>query len=1260
MTMSTRQSSDLFNNRKGTHMTHRSLQLLVTIILLVSIVSAKGWKQKTGQQESFTGLPNASVLNINKIAAWYINNGEMENNPLTGNSGLTYPRGTAAAVYSSGLLVGAYSNDAAMAANQPRVTGTSYNSGFGPGAIIGLRTGIVESSSDPNVRIWRIRKDYATADLTQDAAEVLQKAISAVTPADIQSVRDQYRKDWQEWPAAKGAPFYDANNDGIYTPQFETVGGKEVPKVFPAADEPGTAKADQVIWYVCNDIAPGDSPWKTKPMGLEQQVTIWGYNNEGVIGNVIYKKFKLIYKGTSLTPVGGQLTDMYLTHWSDPDLGNAGDDFTGCDTLLSLGYVFNSQATDADYAKFGLVPPALGFDFLQGPIVPSAQDTAIFDLKRRPGFKNLPMTSFIYFAPGDEYSDPPFTLNGSWQWYGMMMGLPPTPQGPPFPAPLNNPTTNLPTRYWLSGDPVARTGWYDEDYNKVGGDRRFLQSSGPFTMTVGDTQEIVVGVLTATGNDHLNSVTKLKEYDRYVQFVYNKLFSVIPPSLSVSVTYPNANDANILLKAIGAAGAFTGITAGLNNVPVQLFDDGLHADGGANDGTFANTVSQARIAQPVPVDLSFTDNTNQTMSINRIVDKLTTAGPLTITGAPVLFDNINNNGVVNNGEYVHYVLKVKNGTSFGLNGVKMFIRSGAVSEKEYVFGTMASQNELTMDAKEYHTFRLPMSYSDPGFTLKATFIDAVGNTWFDQYTIPVVQFAGIADSLQNMATNKVGINDGRVGFVLYDPALTGQQYDIWYGGTADLRNWTVVKSLPSSDYAAVSATLLPSSVVPPVTTQPGASGSGTFTLNDAMNQVNYTATVSGLSGAVTGAAIKAGISVLNGPTVHSVSFTGTTATGSWQIPDSLKDDLIAGNLYLEVQTAANPAGELRGHIVNGLTVRQAVPALANPLPGIFTYTENRLVGYSLFIGPAPRGIKSVRQTAPAEGNVWNTLNPDNSYRIVSYTPDGNFAGTKSGNAQLEIRFTSAVNWAMIIPNIASPTPALIHFAKVPFAVYLDTTRVWPVIYNINASDSTWSTAGNPLVNGKPAFDRFYGVADIRDGSGNDMSYYSPLNTVFPPTSTAVKGRILNAANHVYKDIVVVNEKADGIAPVSGTNILFANYRPIQPGDIKSITLQPLGVETGRPSAVPEGYSLEQNYPNPFNPSTTIQFGIAKRGTASVEIFDVLGRKVRTVISGEFSEGIHRVQWDGRNDLNQSAASGFYLYRLSGQGFSLVKRMVLLK
>ena len=103
------------------------------------------------------------------------------------------------------------------------------------------------------------------------------------------------------------------------------------------------------------------------------------------------------------------------------------------------------------------------------------------------------------------------------------------------------------------------------------------------------------------------------------------------------------------------------------------------------------------------------------------------------------------------------------------------------------------------------------------------------------------------------------------------------------------------------------------------------------------------------------------------------------------------------------------------------------------------------------------------------------------------------------------------------------------------------------------------------------------------------------------------------------------------------------------------------VQTGvdEESEIPETFALEQNYPNPFNAETRIDFRTSG-GVVALEIFDLTGSLVRTLVDGDLEAGYHSVVWDGRADGGAEAASGVYFYRLSTPDRNTVKRMTLIK
>lgn len=97
------------------------------------------------------------------------------------------------------------------------------------------------------------------------------------------------------------------------------------------------------------------------------------------------------------------------------------------------------------------------------------------------------------------------------------------------------------------------------------------------------------------------------------------------------------------------------------------------------------------------------------------------------------------------------------------------------------------------------------------------------------------------------------------------------------------------------------------------------------------------------------------------------------------------------------------------------------------------------------------------------------------------------------------------------------------------------------------------------------------------------------------------------------------------------------------------------------SLIPGDFQLKQNYPNPFNPATTIQFNVAERTRVRIQIFNLLGQKVRTVVDREFAPGTFETTWQGLDDAHRPVSSGVYFYRMTTEsGFSSARKLVLLK
>jgi hypothetical protein len=94
---------------------------------------------------------------------------------------------------------------------------------------------------------------------------------------------------------------------------------------------------------------------------------------------------------------------------------------------------------------------------------------------------------------------------------------------------------------------------------------------------------------------------------------------------------------------------------------------------------------------------------------------------------------------------------------------------------------------------------------------------------------------------------------------------------------------------------------------------------------------------------------------------------------------------------------------------------------------------------------------------------------------------------------------------------------------------------------------------------------------------------------------------------------------------------------------------------------PEAFALANNYPNPFNPATTIKYALPEASSVKLEIYNVVGQVVRTLVADHQNAGRYVVQWDAANDSGHSLSSGIYFYRLQAGGeFLEVKKMLLLK
>ena len=150
-------------------------------------------------------------------------------------------------------------------------------------------------------------------------------------------------------------------------------------------------------------------------------------------------------------------------------------------------------------------------------------------------------------------------------------------------------------------------------------------------------------------------------------------------------------------------------------------------------------------------------------------------------------------------------------------------------------------------------------------------------------------------------------------------------------------------------------------------------------------------------------------------------------------------------------------------------------------------------------------------------------------------------------------------------------------------------------------------------------------------------------TILEPDSAGTLGT-------TWSLVFVLEEGA--ISPVPGDQFVLSTVKPLTSSDVYGFTGTLSDV---RRVESPSGYSLEQNYPNPFNPVTTVRYRLPVRGWVVLQIYDLVGRKVVTLVDGELAVGEHSVTWNA-----EGVASGVYLCRLVAGTFCQTKKVLLLK
>jgi hypothetical protein len=205
-----------------------------------------------------------------------------------------------------------------------------------------------------------------------------------------------------------------------------------------------------------------------------------------------------------------------------------------------------------------------------------------------------------------------------------------------------------------------------------------------------------------------------------------------------------------------------------------------------------------------------------------------------------------------------------------------------------------------------------------------------------------------------------------------------------------------------------------------------------------------------------------------------------------------------------------------------------------------------------------------------------------------------------------------------------------------------------VVFNDTRGDSAWRKIVNPPAGG---LNQLLITLDFQSET--------PLH----PGSGALAKVVFDIASSAPDEIVIIDSSSYlgaqplDLCPAPGDDTLcFAPNFTAGQVEIRSGT----AVEEGGDMILPKQYALAQNVPNPFNPSTEISFELPKACDLRLDIYNILGQNVRTLVDGRMSAGRHSVTFDGRGDDKTILASGVYFYRLVTEEFTQSRKMTLMK
>lgn len=509
------------------------------------------------------------LLSYNNVITPIYSNGLLWQNRANGVAGYEIPANSGRfALYSGGLWLGGTDvNGQLKAAVSTFGTGNDYWTG--PLDTLGTAE-IQPDRCDFYDRFDTLRKSTVQQFVAWYAATDLEKSENFpgyVIPNSIIN-----------WPgngntalgeALKLAPFVDLNGDQIYDPERDgdypkyDINGDidcRAPRKNRSESSTRPLFGDYTIWWVFNDKGNIHTESNAPGIGMEIHAQAFAFATNDEINSMTFYNYELINRSTFT------LTNTYFGNWVDPDLGNASDDFVGCDVGRGLGYCYNGDETDEDangQVGYGTTPPSIGIDYFEGPYQdadginnnygigpgealnglgyfnPADQNPDTLIDNERFG-----MRRFVYHNIGTaDNADPSAAahyynyLRGIWKNGQRMLYGGDGFRGPGvenIPTDFMFPGVSDSLRWGTNGASVTNNNWTEANpgggapSNPVG-DRRFLQSAGPFTLEPGNVNDITVGVVygRAVSGGRDASIARMLDADDKAQVLFDNCFKVL-------------------------------------------------------------------------------------------------------------------------------------------------------------------------------------------------------------------------------------------------------------------------------------------------------------------------------------------------------------------------------------------------------------------------------------------------------------------------------------------------------------------------------------------------------------------------------------------------------------------------------------------------------------------------------------------------------------------------------------------------------------